>query len=215
MHGICMSQRMCEDGRVTLRDRQTEAARKLILDAALQQFLVGGFVATTMDEIAVAAGVARRTVYNQFGSKAALLIAVVDDRVAGQEVRSQSDDRAAVFAIEDPREMIHAFVRSHLGVVERTLPVLGLVMEASAVDGEVAKEFEKMEDVRLEAQGSFVDVMASKGFLRSDAPRTDLRRGFWLLASPRMAIMSRDAGWDLETYGWWLEHSMAGLLLAG
>src|SRR6201998_3761185 len=44
-------------------------ARESIVDAAERLFLGRGFGAVSMDELAEAAGVARRTLYNQFTSK--------------------------------------------------------------------------------------------------------------------------------------------------
>ena len=44
-------------------------SREAIVDAAQRLFLERGFGAVSMDELAVAAGVARRTLYNQFSSK--------------------------------------------------------------------------------------------------------------------------------------------------
>ena len=44
-------------------------SRDVIVDAAQRLFLDRGFGAVSMDELAVAAGVARRTLYNQFTSK--------------------------------------------------------------------------------------------------------------------------------------------------
>jgi TetR/AcrR family transcriptional regulator of autoinduction and epiphytic fitness len=44
-------------------------SRGAIVDAAARLFLERGFGAVSMDELAVAAGVARRTLYNQFESK--------------------------------------------------------------------------------------------------------------------------------------------------
>lgn len=44
-------------------------SREAIVDAAQRLFLERGFGAVSMDELAVAAGVARRTLYNQFASK--------------------------------------------------------------------------------------------------------------------------------------------------
>ncbi|MBV9582771.1 MAG: TetR/AcrR family transcriptional regulator [Chloroflexi bacterium] len=45
------------------------ASREAIVQAAQQLFLQRGFGAVSMDELAEAAGVARRTLYNQFASK--------------------------------------------------------------------------------------------------------------------------------------------------
>ena len=44
-------------------------SREVIVAAATRLFLEHGFGAVSMDELAAAAGVARRTLYNQFGSK--------------------------------------------------------------------------------------------------------------------------------------------------
>src|SRR5579864_3420331 len=44
-------------------------SREAIVEAAERLFLERGFGAVSMDELAAAAGVARRTLYNQFGSK--------------------------------------------------------------------------------------------------------------------------------------------------
>src|SRR5579862_1762104 len=44
-------------------------SRSAIIDAAERLFLERGFGAVSMDELAEAAGVARRTLYNQFASK--------------------------------------------------------------------------------------------------------------------------------------------------
>ena len=119
---------------MTLRDRQTEQARRLIVGAATDCFLENGYIGTTMDDIAEKATVARRTIYNQFGSKAALLIAAIDDRVAGPEERSLESDHDSVRTLDDPREMIEAFIKAHVGVVHRSLPLLKVTFEAAAID---------------------------------------------------------------------------------
>jgi TetR/AcrR family transcriptional regulator of autoinduction and epiphytic fitness len=49
--------------------RLTDRKRQAILDAAAAQFRAHGFEATSMDKIALEAGVSKRTVYNHFPSK--------------------------------------------------------------------------------------------------------------------------------------------------
>ena len=56
----------------------TQTQRK-ILAAARETFLRNGFGNTSMDELALSANVARRTLYNQFSSKENLFRAVVAD----------------------------------------------------------------------------------------------------------------------------------------
>jgi len=48
---------------------QRGGSREAIVDAAERLFLARGFASVSMDELAAAAGVARRTLYNQFASK--------------------------------------------------------------------------------------------------------------------------------------------------
>ncbi|MFO3707504.1 TetR/AcrR family transcriptional regulator [Xanthomonas codiaei] len=52
--------------------RLTDRKRHAIVEAAIAQFRQHGFEATSMDRVAAAAGVSKRTVYNHFPSKDAL-----------------------------------------------------------------------------------------------------------------------------------------------
>lgn len=198
---------------MTLRDRQTEQSRQLIVSAAIDCFLEDGYVSTTMDDIAERAAVARRTIYNQFGSKAALLVAAINDRVVGSEERSQKSDQDSVRALDDPRQIIEAFIRIHVGIARRSLPLLKVTFEAATIDGEVGKEYEKNEEYRYQAQQVLIDAMNQKGLLRTDVPLDYLKRGFWLLAGPQMLITATSAGWDIDTYARWLQDTVSGLLL--
>jgi TetR/AcrR family transcriptional regulator, mexJK operon transcriptional repressor len=58
-------------------DPRVARSRELILDAALAQFLEHGYLDATVDALAAEAGVAKRTVYNLYGTKDDLFRAVV------------------------------------------------------------------------------------------------------------------------------------------
>jgi len=60
------------------RDRNRTAQRARILDAARSLFASRGFDAVTMGDVAQQAGVVRATVFNQFGSKGALVEALTE-----------------------------------------------------------------------------------------------------------------------------------------
>ena len=198
---------------MNLREQQAETARRLIRSAALAAFVENGYAGATMSEIAERAGVARQTVYNLFESKATLLIAVIDDRVRGAEERSQEDDHQAVREAASPNEMIELFARSTAGIAERSLPVLRIAYEAAAMDGEVAKQLQMNEERRFQAQAFFVDVLETRGFLRTDIPIDELKRGFWLLASPQLLVTATDSAWTIEAYIAWLTQTVKGYLL--
>jgi AcrR family transcriptional regulator len=69
----------------------------------------GGFAHFTMEGIAKQTGVARMTVYYQFGSKAKLLEALFDDLARRGELRERL---GAAFSSDDPRDVLAGFVRA-------------------------------------------------------------------------------------------------------
>src|SRR3954447_6569818 len=69
----------------TLREDQAKQTRRAILDAAGTLFVDPGYAATPLTAVAAEAGVAVQTVYKTFGSKKALLSALVDVTVAGDD----------------------------------------------------------------------------------------------------------------------------------
>ncbi len=70
--------------RSTLRAEQARRTRAAVLDAAGHCFLERGYAATTMKDVAAAAGVSVPTVFAQ-GGKAALLLACVDRVLVGDD----------------------------------------------------------------------------------------------------------------------------------
>ena len=58
--------------------RLTDRKREDIVRAAVEEFRTAGFEATSMDRIAQAAGVSKRTVYNHFPSKEALFALMLE-----------------------------------------------------------------------------------------------------------------------------------------
>ena len=67
---------MAKRGRPTAAERALR--RERILDAAVTLFAARGFGATSLDEVAAAAGVTKRTLYVDVGDKAALFAAAVE-----------------------------------------------------------------------------------------------------------------------------------------
>lgn len=63
----------------TAKSGPRSAKRGAILSAAREAFLRDGFEKTSMDQVALDAGVVRRTLYNQYSSKEALFRAVIAD----------------------------------------------------------------------------------------------------------------------------------------
>lgn len=88
-----------------LRERQKEQRREVIAQAALELFKTNGFAATTLDQIAVQAGVSAPTVVNYFGGKQEILLALLKqpDEQAMRDARANLDDDS------DPLEALCEF----------------------------------------------------------------------------------------------------------
>lgn len=75
--------------------RLTDRKRNAIIDAAAAQFRAHGFEATSMDKIAAAAEVSKRTVYNHFPSKEELfaetIVQLFERSAAAQDLAYRSD----------------------------------------------------------------------------------------------------------------------------
>lgn len=88
--------------------------RAAVLDAATRMFLDAGYGATSMEQVAAAARVAKQTLYNQFGSKEALFRAIVEELV--RELIGPLTHAAARGA---PERVLDAFGRRFLELMLR------------------------------------------------------------------------------------------------
>jgi AcrR family transcriptional regulator len=88
----------------TLRERQAEATRQLLVSVARERFTEQGYAATSIEEIIKGAGVARGALYHHFPGKDALFRAVYD------EVQTEVATRVVATAVsaEEPWEGVRA-----------------------------------------------------------------------------------------------------------
>jgi AcrR family transcriptional regulator len=91
------------------------ATREKLFTAAIELIAESGLAATTVDQIADRAGVAKGTVYYNFGSKAALFAALLEygvDRLAGA-LRDAASGRPPLDALEAVVSAELAFIGEH------------------------------------------------------------------------------------------------------
>lgn len=98
-----------------------------ILDAALERFTAVGLRKTTMDDIAVAAGVGRATVYRRFEGRDDVVRAVILRELA----RFLAEVDAALAGVTDPLDrFVHGFVSTLRAAREN--PLLGRLLEVDS-----------------------------------------------------------------------------------
>jgi len=126
----------------SLREAQKKLTRDVIVERALELFTEKGYAATTIDEIAAAAGTTRVTFYAYYPSRSDLMrdfmarVNAVLDRADGPESGSTASDLVDVVrAGELPGILAWLESRAALWPVFR--PYLDVLDEAAAVDREV------------------------------------------------------------------------------
>jgi AcrR family transcriptional regulator len=198
---------------MSLRAKQRERGREVIRDAAEVLVLANGYSRTPVTEVAKSAGVAEKTVYNLFDTKSGLLLDLFGVRVAGENEALLAERHKKVDELVDAEEIIDEFCRINQEVAERVLPLLRVVIEASALDSDVADRLATQEEFRQRDQEYVLDVLDRRGHLRNDQSREELARSLWLAASPELVIKALDAGWTLEQHTSWLRQVLLALLL--
>lgn len=101
--------------------RRADARRAALVEAAGRLFVEKGLQATTMDEIAAAANVAKGTLYHYFASKADLLAALRDDFTGGVMKRIRA--RVEACPVDDWKARLRAWLDT---AVEAYLSMRGL-----------------------------------------------------------------------------------------
>lgn len=81
------------------RPRNEEVTERVahILDVAEALFVQDGYQAVSVDAIAAAARISKKTIYSQFENKAGLLAAVVDRLARSKSVEMARDDHASLY----------------------------------------------------------------------------------------------------------------------
>jgi len=185
----------------------------MIRDAAEELFLANGYAGTPVTAVAKRAGVAEKTIYNLFETKSGLLLDLFGARVSGDDEDLLAQRHGDVDQLVDAEAIINEFCRINQEVAERVLPLLRVVIEASAVDSDVADRLTAQEEFRQRDQDYLLDALDRRGHLRTDQSREELARKLWLAAAPELVIKALDAGWTLESHTSWLGQVLKALLL--
>ena len=157
-----------EPVKTSVRRERARATRERILTVAYQLFATRGYLATTMPDIAAAAGVAVQTVYFVFHTKAVLLEQVYATAVLGADQDRPTDSEWYRQAMTDPnpQQSLATMLTGILPIAARLAP-LAATME-TIDDPEVrAVQIEK-EELRHHLHRSYVEHLKKTRALRRE-----------------------------------------------
>ena len=132
--------------RMGARQAAAEETRARVVAATREMLSApGGIGAFTVDAVARAAGVARMTVYHQFGSKTGLIEAVFDSLAI---VRVGVPRLVAALDLADPAETLAEFVRTFAAVWQEDRLVIRRLQGLAALDPAFAEVWNAREERR-------------------------------------------------------------------
>jgi AcrR family transcriptional regulator len=152
-----------------LRAAQALRTRGQIVAAAAELFVGNGYAATTIDAIAAAAGVSRKTVFTSVGGKAELLKIAYDQATAGDDEPVPLRERPVVKALEaepDAARMLAGFAAMVTGIQGRIATLHVALAGAAESDPEARALFEHLEEQRLAAMRRPAGLLARRDALR-------------------------------------------------
>jgi len=169
-----------------------------IIDAARKTFLARGFDAASMDAIALAAGVSKRTVYNRFRSKEELFAAAILETCKRILPVDVADIEAHLPPETFLREMCRRFVR---GVLEPEAIALRRIASFEAARTPALGRSYMQHGPRWMAEicTPMLDRLAARGLLRPSPPPQAIWQLGALIAEPLYTeVLMGDAPDDLD-----------------
>ena len=162
-----------------LRAARVARTETELIDAARSLFLQQGYVATTLAQIAQRAGLAARTVYVRFGTKAALFRRVVDRALVGDADpidvahRPRTQDAMAAPTLA---ERIDALAEVSVGIADRAGALFEVAAQAEGLEPELAHAAQAGRRATAELCQAFWEHAAADGLLADLADQADPAR---------------------------------------
>src|SRR5579884_1483413 len=146
------------------RVARVQATRAQLLKVATDLFVRQGYLATTVGDIASAAGLAVQTLYLRFGSKARLLKECFDVAVAGDDEPVGLAERPWVERLEQEpglHQSLRILVSNSRAILERSAPLYTRIEQAAA-DPDVAELLVEVKRQKLEMVEIFATILRSE-----------------------------------------------------
>jgi AcrR family transcriptional regulator len=199
------------------RAASAAATRARIRDAAAGLFVEQGYVATTMRQVAAAAGVGERTLYDAFPNKAALFTHTLSVATVGDEEPVRVVDRPEMTAarqLADPRAAIAQLIAYTTDLLERAGDLIMVSVEAAGADPDMRAAADAGAAATHRVNLALTTALYERGALRDGLDATTAADALYALASPHMhQLLRRHRKWPVERYTAWIENTTTRELL--
>src|SRR5437763_6942188 len=201
-----------------LRDARAEAPRLAIVAAAGRLFAERGYAATSIEEIAAAAGVGRATVFTSVGGKPELLkeacrLAVRGPANANTPLGQQARSRR-ISAEADAHKLIAGYASVMVEVGRRLAPLYEAVRAAAHADPEARELWHQITEERRKAAIGIVRRLAERDALLHRLDQQSASDILWILNDPGLyQLLVTQRRWTQRRFRAWLTITMQSQLL--
>ena len=178
------------------RHQQAQATRRDIVAAARRLFAERGYAATSMADIAHAAGVAVQTIYASCGSKREIVLALVDAIDEEADVGSLAQE---ITTSDQPGEILALGVRLTRQLHERCGDIIAALLSAAAVEPDAAAAMSEGKRRHRDGCARAAQRIGGLGGLRDDVSADEA--GALIAAftwQPVYAQLRSEHGWTLD-----------------
>lgn len=189
------------------------------MTAANELFVARGYAATSLADVATAAGVARPTVFAAFGSKPALLRQVLDQALAGDDAPVAVAERPwfkPVWEATTPGTALDAYAQVCVVIAHRAASLFETVRRAADDAPEIAELWNTLQANRLAGATMVIEHVQTLGDLAPDLDAAAAVDTLWVFNDPaHYAALVLQRGWPEPTFRRWLADRMRDALLPG
>jgi AcrR family transcriptional regulator len=200
-----------------LRADQAIQTRRRIVDAAAELFAERGYAATTIDAVATAAGVSRKTVFDSVGGKAQLMKLAYDFAIVGDDQPVPLNDRpeiADLLAEPDHAKRLAMYAALVVSIDRRISAIWRALEGAAASDPEARRLHTTTIRQRRRGMQEAAQLFADAGALRSDIDADVAADLMWLYNDPSLYDkLVRQRGWSVAQFQTWLTEALQVQLL--
>jgi len=212
-----MTEPVKRDYRSNLRAAQAQETRRSIVEAAARLFVTEGYGATTIDAVADAAGVSRKTVFTAVGGKLDLLKVAMDWAVAGDDEPVPLGERIAMRRLldqDDPRGLLTDWVGLLVGIDTRVAALSRALEVAAGLEPQAAMLVEQSQRQQLDGARLIVKRLIALDALQSGLTRREAVDVAWLATDTALfdrLVLVR--GWSPSRFEAWLSAALCRQLL--
>lgn len=200
-----------------LREEQANQTRRQIVQSATVLFVRNGYSSTSIEAIAQAAGVSRKTVFDSVGGKVQLVKLAYDIAIVGDDEAISLGDRPQIADLRsepDAAVMLAGYAGLVTTINQRIAGVWRALEDAAASDPKARELHETLVDQRHSAMREPAMRLVALGALQTGISEREAADLLWLFNDPSLYDkLVRQRGWSPTRFQDWLTDSLLANLL--